>query len=136
MRKQSFDRIKKTLCILLAVLLLVSLTAASASAWYNKKGEIIAPPEKPKVETPKEAKVASVPAPEIAPAPSALGCAGGFGGCDEFGGCDRFGGCDEFGGCDRFGGCGRCGDEKKISVITAVRVGFAKGEGCFDRDLW
>ena len=124
MRKQSFDRVKRTLCILLAVLLLVSLTAASASAWYNKKGEIIAPPEKPKVETPKEAKVASVPAPEIAPAPSALGCAGGFGGCDEFGGCDRF------------GGCGRCGDEKKISVITAVRVGFAKGEGCFDRDLW
>ena len=69
MRKQSFDRVRKTLCILLAVLLLVSLTAASASAWYNKKGEIIAPPEKPKAETPKETKVASVPAPEIAPAP-------------------------------------------------------------------
>jgi hypothetical protein len=130
MRKQSFDRVKRTLCILLAVLLLVSLTAASASAWYNKKGEIIAPPEKPKVETTKETKVANVPAPVIAPAPSPVGCAGGFGGCGEFGGCCGFGDCD------RFGCCGRCGNEKKIAVITAVRVAFAKGEGCFDRDWW
>ena len=37
--------IKKTIGILLVVLFLVSLTAASASAWYNKKGEIISPPE-------------------------------------------------------------------------------------------
>ena len=38
------------------------------------------------------------------------------------------------------GGCGcnncGCGDNKRIAVITAVRAGFAKGEGCFDRDLW
>ena len=126
MRKQSFDRVKKTLCILLAILLLVSLTAASASAWYNKKGEVIAPPEKPKVEAPKVASApAPAPAPVIAPVASPLGCAGGFGECGGFGGC-----------CDIFGNCGRCGNEKKIAVITAVRVGVAKGEGCFDRVLW
>lgn len=130
MGKQSFDRVRKTLCILLAVLLLVSLTAVSASAWYNKKGEVIAPPEKPKVETPKEEKVASVPAPEIAPAPGPLGCADGFGNCGEFGECCGFGDCD------RFGCCGRCGDEKKVAAITAVRVAVAKGEGCFDKVLW
>jgi hypothetical protein len=122
MRKQSFDRVRKTLCIMLAVLFLVSLTAASASAWYNKKGEIIAPPEKP------EAKSApapvSVPAPVIAPALSPSGCAGGFGGCNEFGGSCGF------------GSCGKCCDKKKIAVITAVRVAVAKGDGCFDRVLW
>ncbi len=68
MSKQSFDRARKILCILLAVLFLVSLTAASASAWYDKKGEIVAPPEKAKeksVPAPKETKVASVPTPVI-----------------------------------------------------------------------
>lgn len=123
MGKQSYERVRKTLCILLAILLLVSLTAASASAWYNKKGEVIGPPEKAK-----EEKI--VPAPEIAPAPGPLGCAGGFGNCGEFGECCGFGDCD------RFGCCGRCGDEKKIAVITAVRVAVAKGEGCFDKVLW
>lgn len=136
MGKQSFDRVRKTLCILLAILLLVSLTAASASAWYNKKGEVIGPPEKAKVETPKEEKVASAPAPEIVPAPSPLGCAGGVGNCGGFGECGEFGSCGRFGECDRFGCCGRCGDENKIAAITAVRVGFAEGEGCFDKVLW
>ena len=37
------------------------------------------------------------------------------------------------GGCGFDGGCGRgCGDDKRISVITAVRVVCARGEGCFD----
>lgn len=130
MRKQSFDGIRKTLCILLAVLFLVSLTAASASAWYNKKGEIIAPPEKPEAKSAPAPAPAPVPAPVIAPAPVPSGCAGGFGGCNEFG---RSCG---FGGCCRFGSCGKCCDNKKIAVITAVRVAVAKGEGCFDRVLW
>ena len=54
---------------------------------------------------------------------------GGFDGLGLFGGCGGFdGGC---------GGWGRgCGDEKKISVITAVRVVCARGEGCFDGKFW
>lgn len=114
---------------MLAVLFLVSLTAASASAWYNKKGEIVAPPEKAKetsVPAPKETKVASVPTPVITKAPSALGGSCGFGGWGGFGDCGIFSGC----------GCGRCGDEKKIAVITAVRAAFAKGDGCFDHPWW
>jgi hypothetical protein len=116
MRKQSFDSVRKTLCITLAVLFLVSLTAASASAWYNKKGEIIAPPEKPEVKS--APAPVSVPAPVIAPALSPSGCAGGFGGSCGF------------------GSCGKCCDKKKIAVITAVRVAVAKGDGCFDRVFW
>lgn len=123
MRKQSFDRVRKTLCILLAVLLLVSLTAASASAWYNKKGEVIAPPEKAKEEklpAPKETKVESVPTPVVAEAPNLLDT-----GCDSCNNCDW--------GCEN---CDCDNDKTKIAVITAVRVGFAKGDGCFDRKWW
>lgn len=117
MRKQSFDRVRKALCTLLVVLLLVSLTATSASAWYNKKGEIVAPPEKAKVETPKETKAACAPAPVTAPpvtatAPSA------------------------FGGCYGFGDCGRCCNEWEVSVITTVCTCFTESYGCFDRILW
>ena len=42
------------------------------------------------------------------------------------------------GGCGGFdGGCGGCGrgcdrDDKRISVITAVRAVCARGDGCFD----
>lgn len=113
MSKQSFDKVRKMLYILLVVLFLVSLTAASASAWYNKKGEIVSPPEKnttKSVPAPKETKVASVPAPVIATAPSALNWDWGCNNCDN--------------------------DKTKIAVITAVRVGFAEGEGCFDCDFW
>jgi hypothetical protein len=39
MRKQTFDKIKKTLAILLAVFLVVSLTAASASACSTKNAK-------------------------------------------------------------------------------------------------
>jgi hypothetical protein len=129
MRKQSFDGVRKALCILLTVLFLVSLTAASASAWYNKKGEVVSAPETTtpgNVPAPKITATPSVPTPVIATAPSALGA-----GCNS---CNKCGlGCNNCG----FGGCGGCGcDDKKIAVITAVRAGFAKGEGCFDRDLW
>ena len=67
---------------------------------------------------------------------------GGFGlgglGCGR--GCDdRFRGgfgCGFDGGCGGFdGGCGRrrgCDDDKRISVITAIRAVCAKGDGCFD----
>jgi hypothetical protein len=54
-------------------------------------------------------------------------------GCDF----DRFRGCGLGAcGCGGFEGCGRCGcdkDDKKISVITAVRAVCAQGEGCFDK---
>ena len=36
MGEQRFSKIKKTVIILLAVFLVISLTAASASAWYSK----------------------------------------------------------------------------------------------------
>lgn len=131
MRKQSFDRVRKTLCSLLVVLLLVSLTATSASAWYNKKGEIVAPPEKAKVETPKENKAPCVPAPVTAPlvtaSPVTVPAPGAFGGCSGFG--DR-------GGCCGFGDCGRCCDKWKVSTITTVCACFTEGDGCFDRILW
>jgi hypothetical protein len=39
MREQRFNKIKKTVFILLAVFLVVSLTAASASAWYSKTSD-------------------------------------------------------------------------------------------------
>ena len=39
MREQRFNKIKKIVFILLAVFLVVSLTAASASAWYSKTSE-------------------------------------------------------------------------------------------------
>jgi hypothetical protein len=39
MREQKFNKIKKTVFILLAVFLVVSLTAASASAWYSKTSD-------------------------------------------------------------------------------------------------
>jgi hypothetical protein len=54
-----------------------------------------------------------------------LGGLGGFGGFD--GGCGGCGGFD--------GGCGRgrgCGNDRSISVITAVRAVCARGDGCFD----
>ena len=57
---------------------------------------------------------------------------GGFGFdrcCDR----DRFRGCGcGFGGCGFDGGCGCDKDDKRISVITAVRAVCARGEGCFD----
>jgi hypothetical protein len=40
LRKQTFDKIKKTLAILLAVFFVITLTAASASACGTKKAEI------------------------------------------------------------------------------------------------
>jgi hypothetical protein len=123
MRKQSFDGVRKTLCILLTVLFLVSLTAASASAWYNKKGEVVSAPEKTtpgNVSPPKITATPSAPTPVIATAPSALGA-----GCNSCNNCGW--------GCKN---CGCEGDKTKIAVITAVRAGFAKGEGCFDRVLW
>lgn len=129
MGKQTFDRIRKTVAILLAVCFLVSLTAASASAWYDKNGKVISAPEKAKAKsapTPKKVTAPSAPTPEIATAPGVLGGYGGFGDCGRFGDCDRFSGC----------GCGRCCDEKKIAVITAVRAALAKGDGCFDHPLW
>ena len=58
---------------------------------------------------------------------------GGFG--DGILGRGRFDGLGGFGGCGGCGGCGRgrgCGDDKQISVITAVRAVCARGEGCFD----
>ncbi|HWQ47629.1 MAG TPA: hypothetical protein VN414_01540 [Methanosarcina sp.] len=39
MREQKFNKIKKTVFILLAVFLVISLTAASASAWYSKTSD-------------------------------------------------------------------------------------------------
>ena len=36
MGEQRFSKVKKTVIILLAVFLVISLTAASASAWYSK----------------------------------------------------------------------------------------------------
>lgn len=141
MRKQLFDRVRKKLCILLVVLLLVSLTATSASAWYNKKGEIVAPPEKAKVETPKENKAPCVPAPVTAPLvtaplvtappvtapPVTVPAPGAFGGCSRF---------DDCRGCGGFGDCGRCCDKWKVSTITTVCACFIEGDGCFDRILW
>jgi hypothetical protein len=59
------------------------------------------------------------------------GCGNGIlgRGFDGLGGLGGFGGFD--GGCGGFGrGCDR--DDKRIAVITAVRVVVAKGEGCFD----
>ncbi len=47
-----------------------------------------------------------------------LGCGLGFGGCGFDGGCGR-----------------RCDDDRRISVITAVRAVCARGEGCFDGDF-
>ena len=66
-----------------------------------------------------------------------MGCGNGVlgRGFDGLGGLGRFGGFDGgCGGCGGFdGGCGRgCGDDKRISVITAVRAITARGEGCFD----
>ncbi|RPJ69756.1 MAG: hypothetical protein EHM20_16105 [Alphaproteobacteria bacterium] len=125
MRKQSFDGVRKTVCILLAVLFLVSLTAASASAWYNKKGEIVSAPETTttgnvttpvttttgNVSTPVTTTTVSTSTPKIAAAAGALGTK-----CDS---------------------CNKCDDNKlKVTVITAVRAGFAEGDGCFDRPLW
>ena len=52
-------------------------------------------------------------------------------GCDDRGRCG-LGAC----GCGGFDGCGRCGcdkDDKKVSIITAVRAVCAQGEGCFDK---
>jgi hypothetical protein len=65
---------------------------------------------------------------------------GGCGGCGGFdGGCRRkgrgFDGLGGLGGCGGFdGGCGRgCDrDDKRISVITAIRAVIAKGDGSFD----
>ena len=55
-----------------------------------------------------------------------LGGLGGLGGFDG-----GFGGCGGCGGFER--GCGRgCGDDKRITVITAVRAIVARGDGCFD----
>jgi hypothetical protein len=129
MRKQSFDGVRKALCILLTVLFLVSLTAASASAWYNKKGEVVSAPETTtagNVSTPKITATSSAPTPVIATASSALGA-----GCNSCNNCGW--GCNNCG----FGGCRGCGcDDKKIIVITAVRASFAKGESRFDRVLW
>jgi hypothetical protein len=109
--------IKKTIGILLVVLFLVSLTAASASAWYNKKGEIISPPE--------TTKKVRAPAPVAVTAPRALGGYGDYGGCG-YGRCG-YGG---WGGC----GCGDTCDDKKGCFITAVRAGCFKGD--FDLDSW
>jgi hypothetical protein len=39
MREQSFNKIRKTVFILLAVFLVISLTTTSASAWYSKTSE-------------------------------------------------------------------------------------------------
>ena len=39
MREQRFNKIKNTVFILLAVFLVISLTAASASAWYSKTSD-------------------------------------------------------------------------------------------------
>src|SRR5574344_262914 len=39
MREQRYNKIKKTVFILLAVFLVLSLTAASASAWYSKTSD-------------------------------------------------------------------------------------------------
>ncbi|WP_292387567.1 hypothetical protein [Methanosarcina sp. UBA5] len=39
MREQRFNKIKKIVFILLAVFLVISLTAASASAWYSKTSD-------------------------------------------------------------------------------------------------
>lgn len=39
MRQQKFNKIKKTVFIFFAVFLVVSLTAASASAWYSKTSD-------------------------------------------------------------------------------------------------
>lgn len=132
MRKHSFDRVRKTLCTLLVVLLLVSLTATSASAWYNKKGEIVAPPEKAKVETPKETKAASVPAPVTAPvtAPPVMATApSAFGDCYGFG-CG--GGCGD----GWWGDCG-CGcDKPEASCVTAVRACKIKGGDGWDGGWW
>lgn len=109
--------IKKTIGILLVVLFLVSLTAASASAWYNKKGEIISPPE--------TTKKVRAPAPVAVTAPRALGGYGDYGGC----GYDRCG----YGGWGGYG-CGDTCDDKKGCFITAVRAGCFKGD--FDLDSW
>lgn len=48
-------------------------------------------------------------------------CGCGFGAC----------GCGGFEGCGR--GCGCDKDDKKVSVITAVRAVCAQGDGCFDK---
>jgi hypothetical protein len=50
--------IKKTLCILLAVLFLVAMTAASASAWNSKKATTES------ISTPKKAEVGTSSAPK------------------------------------------------------------------------
>ncbi|HII91762.1 MAG TPA: hypothetical protein HA262_06225, partial [Methanosarcina sp.] len=39
MREQRFNKIKNTVFILFAVFLVISLTAASASAWYSKTSD-------------------------------------------------------------------------------------------------
>ncbi len=39
MREHDFNKIKKTLFILLAVFLVISLTTTSASAWYSKTSD-------------------------------------------------------------------------------------------------
>jgi hypothetical protein len=39
MREQNFNKIKKTVFILLAVFLVISLTTTSASAWYSKTSD-------------------------------------------------------------------------------------------------
>jgi hypothetical protein len=52
-------RIRKTLCILLTVLFLVSITAASASAWNSKKATTDTEPKKAIVEVKEEGPTAN-----------------------------------------------------------------------------
>jgi hypothetical protein len=94
--------VKKIAIVLLAVLLVGTLTAASVSAGGDgfRRG-----------------------CDGFRGCGLGLGC-GGFGGCDGFRGCDGFGGC----GCGGFGGCG-FGSRTVIASSTCGFDGF--GRGCW-----